>query len=129
MRLDKFLWCVRRFKTRSLATEAIKKERVNVNNELAKASREIRPGDEISFSREGISYSLKVKALPKARLGAKLVEDYIEDTTAPAELEKREFISMMRNLNRRRGTGRPTKKERRDLDDFQGNASDKDLGQ
>lgn len=126
MRLDKFLWCVRKFKTRSLATEAIKKERVSVNEEPAKASREIRIGDLISYNREGITYSLKVKDLPKSRVGAKLVEEYIEDRTADAELEKKEFISMMRNLNRRRGTGRPTKKERRDLDDFQGNMSDED---
>lgn len=126
MRLDKFLWCVRKFKTRSLATEAIKKERVSVNEEPAKASREIRIGDLISYNREGITYSLKVKDLPKSRVGAKLVEEYIEDRTADAELEKKEFISMMRNLNRRRGTGRPTKKERRDLDDFQGNLSDED---
>ena len=119
MRLDKFLWSVRKYKTRSKSAEAIKKERVMVNDEPAKPSREIKEGDRISFSREGITYTLLVKDLPPSRVGAKLVDDYIEDQTDSSELEKREFISMMRSLSRRRGTGRPTKKERRDLDDFQ----------
>jgi ribosome-associated heat shock protein Hsp15 len=62
---------------------------------------------------------LYVKALPPSRVGAKLVEDYIEDRTEASELEKKEFVSMMKKLNRQKGTGRPTKKDRRDLDDFQ----------
>lgn len=119
MRLDKFLWSVRKYKTRSKSAEAIKKERVSVNDEAAKASREIHEGDRISFSREGITYTLLVKDLPPSRVGAKLVSNYIEDQTDASELDKKEFISMMRTFNRQRGTGRPTKKERRDLDDFQ----------
>lgn len=118
MRLDKFLWCVRKYKTRSIATEAIRKERVSVNGELAKPSRTVKPGDEVAFKKEGITFMLKVKDLPKSRLGAKLVDNYIEDTTSAEELEKQEFMRMMQNFNRQRGTGRPTKKERRDLDDF-----------
>lgn len=121
MRLDKFLWSVRKYKTRSKSAEAIKKERVTVNEEPAKASREVSEGDRISYSREGITYTLLVKDLPPSRVGAKLVDNYIEDQTDASELEKREFIAMMRTLNRQRGTGRPTKKERRDLDDFQEN--------
>lgn len=92
-----------------------------MNEEPAKASREVSEGDRISYSREGITYTLLVKDLPPSRVGAKLVDNYIEDQTDASELEKREFIAMMRTLNRQRGTGRPTKKERRDLDDFQEN--------
>lgn len=119
MRLDKFLWAVRKYKTRTKAAEAVRKERVSVNGELAKPSREIRPEDKVNYSRQGITYTLYVKALPPSRVGAKLVEEYIEDRTEASELEKKEFISMMKKLNRQKGTGRPTKKERRDLDDFQ----------
>lgn len=120
MRLDKFLWSVRKYKTRGKAAEAIKKERVIVNAEPAKASREIRPGDAVGYNREGINYAFVVIDIPKSRVGAKLVADFILDQTKTEELEKKQFISMMRKLNRQRGTGRPTKKDRRDLDDFQG---------
>lgn len=118
MRLDKFLWCVRKYKTRSIATDEVRKERVNINGEPAKPSREVKIGDEIDFKREGIFYRLKVKNIPKSRVGAKLVEDYITDTTPEDEIEKRDFMRMMKTFNREKGTGRPTKKERRDLDDF-----------
>lgn len=118
MRLDKFLWCVRKYKTRSIATDAVRKEKVNINNEPAKPSRSVKVGDLISYKKDGITYGLKVKVLPKSRLGAKLVDDFIVDTTAPEEIEKLEFMNMMQSFNRQRGTGRPTKKERRDLDDF-----------
>ncbi len=118
MRLDKFLWCVRKYKTRSIATDAVRKDKVSIDNEAAKPSRNVKIGDEISFKKEGITFRLKVKDIPKSRLGAKLVDDYIVDTTSPEELEKLEFMNMMQNFNRERGTGRPTKKERRDLDDF-----------
>lgn len=118
MRLDKFLWSVRKYKTRSLATDAVRKEKVKVNEEEAKASRSVRPGDIIEYKKEGITYALQVKDLPKSRVGAKLVEDFIAERTSEDELEKREFIRMMRAFNRKKGTGRPTKKDRRDLDDF-----------
>lgn len=118
MRLDKFLWSVRKYKTRSLATDEIRKERVMVNEELAKPSREVKMGDIISYKKEGITYSLQVKDLPKSRVGAKLVDDFIVDKTPEEELSKRDFVRMMQRFNRQKGTGRPTKKERRDLDDF-----------
>lgn len=118
MRVDKFLWCVRKYKTRSQATDAIKKSRVKVNEEVVKASREVKIGDRISFRKESIDYQLEVVDLPKSRVGAKLVPDYIKDKTPDEELEKKDFIAMMHKLNRPRGTGRPTKKERRDLSDF-----------
>ncbi len=118
MRLDKFLWCVRKYKTRSLATTEVRKERVNINDEPAKPSREVKVDDEIEYKREGILYRLKVLDFPKSRVSAKLVENYINDITPPEELEKRDFIRMMQHFNREKGTGRPTKKDRRDLDDF-----------
>jgi len=118
MRIDKFLWCVRKYKTRSLSTEEIRKERVKLNGETAKPSREVKVDDTVHFRREGIEYGLKVKDLPKSRVGAKLVVDYIVDITPEEELNKKEFIQMMRSFDRKKGTGRPTKKERRDLDDF-----------
>lgn len=118
MRVDKYLWCVRKFKTRGLSSEAIKKERVLVNDEIVKSSRLIKIGDELSLLREGINYRFKIIDIPKSRLGAKLVENYVEDITDSEQLEKAEFIKMMKTLNRKRGTGRPTKKERRDLDKF-----------
>lgn len=118
MRLDKYLWCVRKYKTRSIATEAIKKDRVKVNGEDAKASREIKAGDTVHFTKEGITYGFEVKDIPKSRVGAKLVENFIVEKTDKEELEKRDFMRMMRHYEREKGTGRPTKKERRDLDDF-----------
>lgn len=118
MRLDKYLWCVRKFKTRSIATEAVRKDRISVNDEVAKASREVKIGDQVAYKKEGLNYRLEVLDIPKSRVGAKLVELYCRDISSPEELEKRSFMQMMHKLNRARGTGRPTKKERRDLDDF-----------
>ena len=113
------MWSVRKYKTRSIATEEIRKERVRVNEDLVKPSREIKTGDEIMYRKDGIEYSLKVIDLPKSRVGAKLVENYIIETTSEEELNKKEFIQLMRNMGRKKGTGRPTKKDRRNLDDFQ----------
>ncbi len=118
MRVDKFLWCVRKYKTRSLASAEVKRERVLVNGELAKASREVKTGDELHLKKEGITYSYKVLDFPKSRVGAKLVDQYVQDITPEAELEKKEFMQLMDKMNRRKGTGRPTKKERRDLDNL-----------
>ncbi len=118
MRVDKYLWCVRKYKTRSQATDAIKKSRVRVNDEVIKASREVKVGDRITFRKESVDYEIEVIDIPKSRVGAKLVPDLIKDTTPTEELEKKDFINMMHKLNRPRGTGRPTKKERRDLSDF-----------
>ena len=118
MRVDKFLWCVRKFKTRSLAVDAVKKNKVKVNEEIVKPSREVKVGDRVSFKKEGVEYSVQVLDIPKSRVGAKLVPNFIEDLTPKEEMDKQSFIQMMHKLNRPRGTGRPTKKERRDLDDF-----------
>lgn len=118
MRLDKFLWYVRYYKTRSIATDAIKKNRVKVNGEVAKASREITPSDVITVRKDQIDYQLEILQIPKNRLGAKLVSLYIVDRTPKEEYDKLELRRMEQDYYREKGEGRPTKKDRRDLDDF-----------
>ncbi|MFA5620016.1 MAG: RNA-binding S4 domain-containing protein [Weeksellaceae bacterium] len=121
MRLDKFLWSVRYFKTRSMASEAIGKNRVKVNGQQAKASREVMPSDLITVRKDQIDYSFEVLQIPKSRMGAKLVTLYIVDKTPKEELEKLELRRLDQGYYREKGEGRPTKKDRRDLDDFIGN--------
>lgn len=118
MRVDKYLWCVRKYKTRSIATDQIKKDRVTINNEVVKPSREVKVGDLVSYKKEGVRFQLKVLEIPKSRVGAKIVSDFMKEATSAEELEKQAFMRMMHSLNRPRGSGRPTKKDRRDLDDF-----------
>lgn len=118
MRLDKFLWCVRYFKTRSLAAEAVKKNRVKVNGDVAKSSREVGPTDIITVRLDQIDYQFEILQLPKSRMGAKLVSLHIVDRTSKEELEKRDLKKLSQDYYREKGEGRPTKKDRRDLDDF-----------
>ena len=117
-RIDKFLWCVRLYKTRSLAAEAIKQGRVEVNGQVVKPAHEVGVGQVIRLRKDAVYYSYKVKASLENRVGAKLVEQYIANVTEPEELEKAEMIALSRKLDRDRGTGRPTKKERRTLDQW-----------
>lgn len=116
IRLDKYLWAVRVFKTRSDAAEAIRTNKVSVNGAWAKPSREVKIGDEIAVRKQQITYSYKVVDLVSSRQPAKNVAAYCLNTTPQEELDKlnvpRETIFVFRE----RGTGRPTKKERRDLD-------------
>ena len=116
IRLDKYLWAVRVFKTRSDAAEAIRNNRVMVNDGYCKPSREVKIGDEISVKRMPVVYRYKVVGLVSSRQPAKNVAAYCLDTTPQEELDKlhipRETIFVFRD----RGTGRPTKKERRELD-------------
>ena len=90
MRVDKFLWCVRYFKTRSIATEAVKQGKVRINEAVVKPSREVYPTDKLSVRKNQINYELEVLDLPTSRVGAKLVNLYITDTTPKEEFEKRE---------------------------------------
>lgn len=119
LRIDKFLWCVRLAKTRSLATEWIKKEAVSVNGEICKPSRAVKIGDLIGLRKTGVENSYRILAIPPSRLSASLVENYLLNETRPEEVEKAEFLQLMRSIQRQRGTGRPTKKERRDIDRLQ----------
>ena len=116
VRLDKYLWAVRVYKTRSDAADAIRNNRVLVNNAYAKPSREVQVGDIISVKKMPVTYSYKVLDLVSSRQGAKLVPQYCLNITPQEELDKlttpRETIFVFRE----RGTGRPTKKERREID-------------
>jgi ribosome-associated heat shock protein Hsp15 len=124
VRIDKFLWAVRLFKTRSLAAEACKKGRVLLDGQLLKSSRQIRRGDKLSIKVPPAMKTYRVLELSEKRMGAKLVEAFIEDITPKDELELLEMARLAQKMNRPRGLGRPTKKERRDLDQLSNEASD-----
>ncbi len=118
-RIDKFLWAVRLFKTRSMASDACKKGRIKINGERVKASRTVNIGDVFTVNSAPIEYTYKVKEMLKNRVGAKLVADYIENLTPQEELDKLEEIKMSRvEYYRPKGTGRPTKRDRRLLDEI-----------
>ena len=118
VRIDKWLWAVRLFKTRSNAAEACKKGKVLVNSIEAKPSRNIKVGDVVSVKKNPVLFSFQVLALSENRTGAKLVPDFLKDVTPADQLKLWELGKVNALLNRERGTGRPTKKERRDLDTF-----------
>ena len=118
MRVDKYLWCVRYFKTRSIATNACKKGQVKINDVAVKASREVFPSDTIQVRKNQINYVIEVLDHPPSRVGAKLVGLYCVDKTPAENLEKLDLLKYSQDYYRKKGTGRPTKKDRRDLDDF-----------
>ncbi len=114
-RIDKFLWAVRIYKTRSLATEACKKGRIVIDNIQVKPSREVKKGDTILIRKLPVIYTIRVKELTDNRIPARMVPEYIEDLTSMEELEKLKVNNSV-FYTRDKGTGRPTKKERRILD-------------
>ncbi|WP_027138907.1 RNA-binding S4 domain-containing protein [Gaetbulibacter saemankumensis] len=118
MRIDKYLWCVRYYKTRSIATTACKKGHVRINNEVVKPSRDVYPQDTIELRKDQINYKLKVNDLPESRVGAKLVDIYRTDITPKEQFEAQELLKYSKDYYRKKGVGRPTKKDRRDIDDF-----------
>ena len=118
MRIDKFLWCVRFYKTRSIAADEIKKNRVSVANSVVKSSKEIKPGDVIKIRKNQIDYQIKVLEIPKSRLGAKLVPLHIEDKTDKEQYEILKLRKLTQDYYRGKGEGRPTKKDRRDMDEY-----------
>lgn len=117
-RIDKWLWAVRIFKTRSIATDAVKKSRVQVNGTLVKPSRMIKEGDVVEVRKSPVTYSFRVKQLVQNRLGAKLVPDYMENITPPEQMELLEMVKISGFVDRRKGLGRPTKREGRNLAQF-----------
>lgn len=117
-RIDKWLWAVRLFKTRSLAAEACKKGRVTLQGVAVKPSREVKIGDIVQVRRTPITYAFKVVGLAQNRVGAKLVPQFMENVTAPDQLELLEVLKLDQSNRCAKGLGRPTKKERRDLDSF-----------
>lgn len=123
-RIDKWLWMVRVFKTRSLATEACKKGRVMVNGLEAKASKEVEEGDTISVRKPPVQYTFTIVGIPKNRIGARLIPEYLKDITPADELEKLNVKLSAFQGYRPPGAGRPTKKERRTLDEIRAMAFD-----
>ena len=117
-RIDKWLWAARIFKTRTIAAEACKKGRVSINGAQAKPSRMIKPGDVINVKKSPITYSFKVLQAIEKRVGAKLVPEIMENVTSPEQYELLEMSRISGFIDRARGTGRPTKKDRRSLDEF-----------
>lgn len=117
-RLDKWLWAARIFKTRSIAVDACKNGRVTIGGVKQKASKMIKEGDIIEVRKPPITYSFKVLKAIQNRVGAKLVPEVLENVTAKEQLELLEMNRIGGFIGRARGTGRPTKKERRELDDF-----------
>ena len=118
MRIDKYLWCVRYLKTRNMATQICKKGSVRVNGDIVKPSREVYPGDSIVLRKNQINYEIEVLDIPQSRVGAKLVDIYRLDKTPKEAFETSEMLQYAKKYYRKKGIGRPTKKDRRDLDDF-----------
>lgn len=119
MRIDKYLWAIRMFKTRSIATEACKKGHVKINNANAKPSKEVFVGEKLIVRKNQINYQLEVLDTPPNRVGAKLVDLYRKDTTPKDAFEHLEMLKYSKDYYRQKGTGRPSKKDRRDLDEYQ----------
>ena len=118
VRIDKWMWATRIFKTRTIALEACKKNRISVGGVSVKPSRIIKVGDVISVRKPPITYSFRVLNVADKRMGAKLVPQYLENITPPEEYEILEMNKISGFVNRARGLGRPTKKDRRELDIF-----------
>ena len=118
VRIDKWLWAVRIYKTRSLATEACKKGKVLIQNVAVKPSRTVKVGEIVQVRQNPVIYSFKVIALAQNRMNAKLVPGFMENVTTPDQLELIELAKIAAQSGRARGTGRPTKKERRELDEY-----------
>ena len=117
-RIDKWMWAVRIFKTRTIAAEACKKGRISINGALAKAARMVKPGDVIQVRKPPVTYSFKVLQSIEKRVGAKLVPEMMENVTTTDQYEFLEMSKVSGFINRAKGTGRPTKKDRRELEDF-----------
>lgn len=117
-RIDKWLWAARIFKTRTIAADACIKGRISINGAQVKPSRMIKPGDIIKVKKSPITYSFKVLQAIEKRVGAKLVPEIMENVTTPEQYELLEMSKISGFIDRARGTGRPTKKDRRSLDEF-----------
>ena len=118
MRIDKFLWCIRLYKTRSLATDACKKGHIKIDDKSVKPSKDIFGDELISLRKNQINYKIKVLDVPPNRVGAKLVDLYRKDLTPKEEFEKTDLLKFSKDYYRKKGSGRPTKKDRRDIEDY-----------
>lgn len=117
-RIDKWLWAARVYKTRTLASDACKNGRITINGALAKPSRTIKVGDQVGVKKSPITYTFRVLQAIEKRVGAKLLPEVFENITPPEQYELLEMNRISGFIDRARGTGRPTKKDRRALDDF-----------
>lgn len=118
MRIDKYLWCTRYYKTRNLASTAVKKGQIKVNGTVVKPSREVYPMDQIVLRKDQVDHQLTILDIPESRVGAKLVDIYRKDTTPKEAFEHNELLQYAKTHYRKKGLGRPTKKDRRDMDDY-----------
>ena len=119
-RIDKWLWAARIFKTRSIAADAIKNGRVTIQGVNVKPSRMVKVGEVVCVRKPPVTYSFKILQTIEQRVGAKLIPQIYENVTTPDQYELLEMNRISGFINRQRGTGRPTKKERRALDEFVG---------
>lgn len=118
VRIDKFIWSVRLVKTRSKATDLVKKGKVKLDGATVKPAKEVEPGSTIQINKANALFEYKIVSLLSNRVGAKLIPDYIKEITKPEELEKYKTHQIAQSAYRNHGTGKPTKKERRAIDDF-----------
>lgn len=118
MRIDKYLWCTRYFKTRSIATEACKKGHIKLNGTNVKPSKDVFSGEKLTIRKNQINYEIIVLGIPKSRVGAKLVDLYRKDVTPKEAFENQELLKYSKDYYRKKGTGRPTKKDRRNIDEY-----------
>lgn len=118
LRIDKYVWFVRLAKTRTLATELVQRNKIKLNDMPVKPSKEVKIGDTVSIIKNNATFSYKIKDLLDRRVGAKLVADYLIDITDPLELEKFKTYQAAQSVYREYGTGRPSRKDRDNLDSF-----------
>ena len=118
MRIDKYLWCTRYFKTRSIATEACKKGHIKLDGSNVKPSKDVFSGEKLTIRKNQINYEILVLGIPKSRVGAKLVDLYRKDITPQEAFDNQELLKYSKDYYRKKGTGRPTKKDRRDIDEY-----------
>ena len=126
MRIDKYLWSTRYFKTRNIATNACKKGHVKINAQIAKPGREVFPMDTIIVRKNQINFQCTVLDIPQSRVGAKLVDMYRKDTTPKEAFEHNELLQYSKEYYRKKGAGRPTKKDRREIEDYLDEPSESD---
>ncbi len=118
MRIDKYLWCTRYYKTRSIATEACKKGHIKLEGSNIKPSKEVFSGEKVTIRKNQINYEILVLDVPKNRVGAKLVDIYRKDITPKEAFENQDLLKFSKDYYRKKGMGRPTKKDRRDIDTY-----------
>ena len=118
MRVDKYLWTIRYYKTRSIASDACKKGHISINDNKVKPSKNVFIGDVIIVRKNQINYKIKVIDIPKNRVGAKLVDIYRKDITPKEAFQNTELLKYAKDYYRKKGIGRPTKKDRREIEGF-----------